>query len=559
MFWAAAPATHRIMNIWQSYLSLYRRELKSVGLTIALTMIQSLLVIPITQLVRYALDHALASGDIGELLSIGGGILVLNIAANSLTLAARYFCLNVTKKVIEQLRIQLIAKLYDLPRSYYHHLDRGQLHTIIVQDTERLDSMSNGLLSRFIPALLTSFGLSLILLWTNWQLFLTLAIAAPPIWLTRKLVEQRFKHSLKSFRTATESYSSGILFILQMLDLTRVQTAESVEITHQNQRIESLRASSHAVAWWDTAYNVTQTTTVITAQVLLFIVGGISVIQKSMTIGELLSFYVAAGLLAGYINILLTYSTQAITGITALESLFEFLNTPDSLPYNGKLEHDWSSQISFKNIGFKYENTTILTDINLQIKANQTIAIMGENGSGKSTLINLILGLYQPCVGGIYLDHIPLAELDIDHWRRQIGLVPQEALIFPGTIWENLTYGQENIDIDRVIAACELATADKFIEKLPDRYQTSVGDRGMLLSGGQRQRLAIARALVRQPRLLILDEPTNHLDPQSIDLLQQNLAKINNRPAIILVTHDHRILATVDHVYQMPARSEEDC
>ncbi len=432
MFWAAAPATHRIMNIWQSYLSLYRRELKSVGLTIALTMIQSLLVIPITQLVRYALDHALVSGDIGELLSIGGGILVLNIAANSLTLAARYFCLNVTKKVIEQLRIQLIAKLYDLPRSYYHHLDRGQLHTIIVQDTERLDSMSNGLLSRFIPALLTSFGLSLILLWTNWQLFLTLAIAAPPIWLTRKLVEQRFKHSLKSFRTATESYSSGILFILQMLDLTRVQTAESIELIHQNQRIESLRASSHAVAWWDTAYNVTQTTTVITAQVLLFIVGGIAVIQKSMTIGELLSFYVAAGLLAGYINILLTYSTQAING-------------------------------------------------------------------------------------------------------------------------------QENIDIDRVIAACELATADKFIEKLPDRYQTSVGDRGMLLSGGQRQRLAIARALIRQPRLLILDEPTNHLDPQSIDLLQQNLAKINNRPAIILVTHDHRILATVDHVYQMPARSEEDC
>jgi ATP-binding cassette, subfamily B, bacterial len=541
------------MNIWRSYLSLYRLEFRSIGLTIGLVILQSLLVIPITQLVRYGFDRSLPTGNVHELLSIGGGILVLNIASNIINLIARYLCLSITKRVIKKIRVRLINKLYLLPRSYYHHLDRGQLHTILVQDTERVDIMSNGLLCRFIPAILTSFGLGLILVWTNWQLCSILAIAVPPILLVRQSLGWRFRQSLSSFRSAMESYSSGILFMLQTIDLTRLQTAESIELTRQNRRIESLRVNSHSVAWWDTAYSLAQTTTVTTVQVLLLIVGGISVIHKSMTIGELLSFYVAAGLLAGYFNILLTYSPQAITGITALESLFKFIATPHPLPYQGTIEHNWKSSISFKKVSFNYENKSVITNFTIQIEAGKTIAIVGENGSGKSTLINLILGLYRPHGGEINLDNIPLTDIDIDHWRRQIGVVSQETLIFPGTIWENLNYGQEQIDANRVVAACKIATASEFIEKLPDGYQTDVGDRGMLLSGGQRQRLAIARALIRQPKLLILDEPTNHLDRQSIDRLRQNLEQMSDRPAIIIVTHDRRILDRVDRIYQLPA------
>jgi ABC-type bacteriocin/lantibiotic exporter with double-glycine peptidase domain len=540
------------MNIWHSYLSLYRAELKSVGLTIGLVICQSLLIIPITQLVRYGFDRSLPTGNINELLLIGCGILVLNITSNSLNLTARYLCLNATKRVIKKIRVRLINKLYLLPRSYYHYLDRGQLHTILVQDTERVDIMSNGLFCRFIPAVLTSLGLLVILVWMNWQLCSILAIAIPPILLLRQLLGRRFRQSLSSFRTAMENYSSGILFMLQTIDLTRLQTAESVELNRQNRRIESLRIHSHSVAWWDTAYNLAQTTTVTSVQVLLLIVGGITVIQKSMTIGELLSFYVATGMLAGYFNILSTYSPQAIAGITALESLFKFLSTPHLLPYHGKVKHDWQQNISFKEVNFSYEKKHVLTNFNIQIKAGKTIAILGENGSGKSTLINLILGLYRPDAGAIYLDFIPLADIDIDYWRRQIGVVSQETLIFPGTIWENLNYGQEQIDAHGVVAACKLATAAEFIEKLPDGYQTYVGDRGMLLSGGQRQRLAIAMALIRQPKLLILDEPTNHLDRQSIDKLRQNLEQMSNRPAILIVTHDRSILDRIDRIYQMP-------
>ncbi len=171
----------------------------------------------------------------------------------------------------------------------------------------------------------------------------------------------------------------------------------------------------------------------------------------------------------------------------------------------------------------------MLQAINLTLSPGQTVVVVGPNGSGKTTLLNLLLGFYRPQQGQLYADEQPFSQLDLIHLRRSIAVVSQDPVIFPGTIRENLTYGCPEVSFQRIIEAAHLATAHEFIEQLPQGYDTFVGDNGVLLSGGQRQRLAIARALLRQPKLLILDEPTNHLDATAVEQLMHHLKKLDPR------------------------------
>ncbi len=164
-------------------------------------------------------------------------------------------------------------------------------------------------------------------------------------------------------------------------------------------------------------------------------------------------------------------------------------------------------------------------------------------------LVNLMLGFYRPCQGRVYADEHPLDDLDLVHLRRQIGVVTQDPMIFPGTIAENIAYGCPDADTEHIVRAAQTATAHKFITHLPQGYDTFVGEAGMLLSGGQRQRLAIARALLRRPALLLLDEPTNHLDDASVRRLLRNLRELRDAPAIVVISHNPYVVREAQHLY----------
>jgi ATP-binding cassette subfamily B protein len=184
----------------------------------------------------------------------------------------------------------------------------------------------------------------------------------------------------------------------------------------------------------------------------------------------------------------------------------------------------------------------VLHAVTLTIDPREIVGVVGLNGAGKTTLVHLILGLYRPQTGRLYADGRPFDELDMRDLRRQIGVVMQDPIIFPGTVMENIAYGCRETDVNRVVRAAELSMAHELVQTLSHGYDTAVGENGMLLSGGQRQRIAIARALVRQPRLLILDEPTTHLDQASVSRLIGNLSEMADRPAILVISHDTSVL-----------------
>ena len=184
----------------------------------------------------------------------------------------------------------------------------------------------------------------------------------------------------------------------------------------------------------------------------------------------------------------------------------------------------------------------------MEIVRGKSMAIIGANGAGKSTLINLVLGFYKPESGSINLDGIPYSDIDFHHFRRSIGVVLQHPPLIPGTIRENIRYGNESRSDDEILQVSKLSLAYEFIRLLPDVFDTQIGEDGVLLSGGERQMVAIARALLRRPALLILDEPTNHLDGEAVGKIMQNLKEIDYKPAILLISHNMEVVSFAEEV-----------
>jgi ATP-binding cassette, subfamily B, bacterial len=235
----------------------------------------------------------------------------------------------------------------------------------------------------------------------------------------------------------------------------------------------------------------------------------------------------------------------------SLHRVEEILDEPASEPYSGTRRIRFRGGIRLERVTFAYGERTVLNQVDLSIEPEESVALVGPNGAGKSTALSLILGLYGPQSGTVLADDVPLAEVDLSDLRRQIGVVLQDSLILPASIRENIAYGRPEASQADIERAAAHAGADGFIAELAEGYDTHVGDDGVLLSGGQRQRLAIARALLHRPALLILDEPATYLDDAKDGALLGPIAAMPERPAVLVVSHDPSVGSFVDRLYRL--------
>ncbi len=534
---------------WRYYSSLYKGSYRWLSFCMIASFFQAILFLPITLLIRNAVDVAIPSGHMAHLVLIGSGIIGLYVVTGGITLWTRRVILGITKGAIQQFRYDLLRKLYSMSRSFYSKADHGQLHTIIVQDTERLDVMSNALMAQLIPDVFISVAIAGVLAYLNWLLFLVvigmLSILIAVSWPLGRMVKERTRDFHRSF----ESFSKGVLFVLQVMDLTRIQTAEDIEVRRQGQRLEHLRRASASMAWLQRAYGSTQGTLLAITGVTILVTGGWAISSGHATLGVLLSFYAAVALLRTRLNEISSAIPHIIEGNESLNRLYRLLKLEAPRPYSGTTGISLRGKITLKSVSFSYTDYPVLHEVNLTIPPATMIALVGPNGSGKSTIANLILGFYRPQKGLLYADERPYDEFDMAVLRRQIGVVTQDPIMLPGTIWDNIVYGYGEIDDSQIIQTSKLATAHEFIMQLPNKYDTQVGEKGVLLSGGQCQRIALARALLRNPRLLILDEPTNHLDKDSIGTLLRNLHNLKGSPSVLIISHDVQIVRQAQLTY----------
>lgn len=536
-------------SLWKYYSRFYRASYGWLLSTIGLAVCQSALVLPIAYLVQRIFDQIIPAKDFRLLLLFGTAIFGLIFLTSGLGLWIRNISLRIVKEAIQQFRFDLLKKFFSLSRSFYTQVDTGQLHTQIVQDTERLDIMSNALVAQFFPALIMSIGLSAVLLYLNWFLLLILLAAFPLFVLINRILGNTVKKKVRTFYRTFETFSKGMLFILKKMDLIRIQNAERSELAKQKEIFNDLRVTSKAMAWLQAAYQVVHDSLFSSVGILILIVGGRAVLKENMTIGELLSFYVVVGLLRNYVRILSMNIPQILAGYESLSVLHSLMNSGDHSPYGDGRKIRFKGGIALNSVSFAYYKTPILYSIDIDLPPHSFVALLGPNGSGKSTMVNLLLGFYRPQKGNLKADGFSFEELDIPHLRAQIGVVTQDPILLSGTVKENISYGSPSATMEDIVKAAREATAHDFIADLPDGYETRIGEEGVLLSGGQRQRICIARALLGYPQMLILDEPTNNLDKPTVDRLLKNLKGIPHRPTVLAVSHESSVLKEADFIY----------
>jgi subfamily B ATP-binding cassette protein MsbA len=268
--------------------------------------------------------------------------------------------------------------------------------------------------------------------------------------------------------------------------------------------------------------------------------------DPSLTPGEFIAFL---GLFAQVIQPAKNFSngiTSVQKGAVSAQRIFTAIDLEPLIKNkpNAQLLKDFTRDIVFKNVSFAYDREMVLTNVNLTVAKGKTVALIGPSGGGKSTLADLVPRFYDPTQGQVLIDGVPLTDYDVESLRRQVGVVTQESILFNDTIFNNISFGLENVKEQDVIEAAKIAHAHEFIVQMENGYQTTIGERGSKLSGGQRQRISIARAVLKNPPILILDEATSALDSESERLVQDALNSLmQNRTSIIIA---HR-LSTIQH------------
>jgi ABC-type multidrug transport system fused ATPase/permease subunit len=534
---------------WKRYARYYGNSRARLAGAVTLSVLQALLVLPITWLVRFTFDKALPAGDFRQLASVALALLALSIGGNALTLWTRSLILRTTKRAIAELRADLIERCYELPRSFYDSADKSHVHGAIVQDTERVDVMSNGLIAQLLPAVVTAAALCVVLVFINPLLFLVLLLVAPLLWLFSRRLSFHTGSAARQFQRSFETFSSGVANVFQLMDLTRAQTAEDSEVERQRSGIDHLRITSAKTAWMEAAYGMMHGSVTAISAALILVVGGLAISAGRMTVGQLLSFYVAIGLLNAALGTSFSSVPSIISGNESLTTLLRFLESDSRLPYSGTRQIKFTGEIVLDSVSFGYDEKSVIDNVSLAISPGTIVAIIGANGSGKTTIAHLILGFYRPQRGQLYADGVAFDDVDIRAMREGIGVVMQDTVMFAGTVGENIAYGCPGATQLEIEHAAELATAADFVRDLPQGFDSQVGENGVMLSGGHRQRIAIARALLRPARLLILDEPTNHLDSESVTQLVSNLGNLADPPAILLITHDMDLASIADQTH----------
>jgi len=508
----------------------------------AIAAAQSLLLLPILLLVRHAVDQAIPHRQIGLLVAIGAGIFALRAVNGLVTLWLRARYIYEIKNGILRLREDLLRRLYSLSRAAYTQLDLDTTHARIVLDTDRLDNTSHTVVARLVPAFFSAAALIFLLAFLNWRLLLAAIVLAPLLVLAARLTGKRVKARIFLFQRAFETFSNGMLFVLQHLDLTHVQSSETWETARRTQDMRQLKEASERMAFVYAVHSQLQGIVVTLCGVAILVLGGAAVATHSMTIGQFLSFWVAAGLLNGHVTTIMTAIPEWITANESMITLHRFAQSESPRPYRGGSRIAFRGGVELREVAFGYGAAPVLQDVNLEIRPGETCALIGANGAGKSTVLYLILGFYRPSRGELRADGLPYDRIDLVELRRGIGAVMQHPTFFAGSIRENITYGRPEATTDEMLRAARLALADDFIRALPAGYDTPIGEEGVLLSGGEIQRIAVARALLGRPRLLILDEPTNHLESGLIHRLIENLRSLEEQPAILLISHDREVL-----------------
>jgi ATP-binding cassette, subfamily B, bacterial MsbA len=454
------------------------------------------------------------------------------------------------KLVMKEIRIDIVDKLLSMSMEFFNRNKQGELISRIITDAK---AFGVGIVSVTHHIFSNSLMISIYFVFLfNTDPRLTLAIIL--ILLLHYLITAVLKEPIKKYETRTFEAAANLTSSLSemFLNIRLIQSfsKKNFELEKSAKAIDSANEAEYKASVVIAAEPQARYILDGVVEGTILFVAVLHLFSESITIEGFLLYIYVARLMLGPLNQISTYFLWIQRIVVAHGRVNEYVSLfPKVVSGNKSIDKIYSS-IHFKDVSFKYEDITVLNNINLELESNRVIAIVGESGSGKSTLLDLILRFYDPTEGNIYIDGTDIKELDIDSYRNIFGIVPQDVSLLNDTIKNNITYGR-NINEEELNEAAEISNSLSFINKLPEGYDTIIGDRGVKLSGGQKQRLSIARAIIGNPDILMFDEATSSLDANAELEVQKAIETVLQNRSAIIVAHRMSTIKNVDHIIVM--------
>ncbi len=483
---------------------------------------------------------------------VGGAVaLVQNVLTHTLYMRQ----ISQAARVVEaSLRLALCRRLQELSISFYRFRSAGQLQSKVLRDVENVDLMARQMADLLLNAVvLVTATLIVTAFRAPWFIPFYL-LTVPTVVGIRRLMQERLRFANRQFRREVETMSASLAGMIEMVPLTRAHAAEEMELNKMRGKIDSLRESGHLVDS-QTAVLGSTVWVLFTGMYLagVIVAAGARVLGLvSLTAGEIVMLSGFFNTICSTIMSLANALPSLSRGLESVRSIGEVLNYPDIEQNRNKPRlSSLRGEFSLESIVFNYPDQPdkrALDDVSFHVPAGRSVAVVGPSGCGKSTLMSLLLGFHRPSSGRILLDGQDMNDFDLRDYRRFLAVVAQETLLFPGSVRENIVYGTPRIGAAQIHQALKDANALEFVERLPNGLDTIVGEHGSLLSGGQRQRLAVARALIRNPRVLILDEATSALDVENETLVQQSIDRLREGRTTFIVAHHLSTTRSADYI-----------
>ena len=464
----------------------------------------------------------------------------------------RWYATKISKQIQLNLRRRVFEHAVRLPLHRIQEIRSGGVASILREDGGSVGELVFGMLFNPWRAIIQLIGSLAILAWVDWTMLLGAALLLPTVFITHRAWINSIRPQFRVIRkqrelidaSATESFAG-----MRIVRAFSRQKREAARFTTEN----NLMARQELYAWWwMRVVEMVWETLIPFASAGLLFYGGWRVLDGHMTVGDLMMFLVYLLMLLEPLAALAQSATQFQNSLSGLDRVLDLFEEPREMQSTAdSLRVDRASvagDIGFENVSFTYPgtDTPALSEIHLSVAAGQTVALVGPSGAGKTTLSNLVARFYDPTSGRVLLDGRDLRDYDVESFRSLLGVVEQDVFLFDGTIAQNIGYARREATADEIRAAAEAANATEFIDRMASGMQTIIGERGVRLSGGQRQRLAIARAILADPKLLILDEATSNLDTDSERLIQQSLVQLMKGRTSFVIAHRLSTIAGAD-------------
>ncbi len=506
-------------------------------------------------IIKDLIDDVLARRDISTLNLLSCGIIVVFFFRGIFYYGQTYLVSYVAEHVIIDIREVLYCKFQQFQLAYYEKQQTGTIMSYITNDVAALQVALVDSLIEMVTETSIFLGSIGMMVYLDWKLTLITLIVVPLIGKAMKIFGNKLKISGAVIQERTADINALLQETISAARVIKSFAREDYEIDRfRKQNYLNFRANMKSVQLMSMLTPIVEFLAAVIVTIILWF-GGYQVIHGVLTAGALVAFLTYAVNLANPVKRISRVFGTVQRAMAAADRVFGVIDTEEEIKdaKDAFPLHEVEGRVEYKNVSFSYEKggKTILDNISITAKPGQVVAIVGPSGAGKTTIVNLLPRFYDITAGEILIDGVDIRNVTINSLREQIGIVPQETILFSETVYQNILYGRLDATEEEVYEAAKAANAHNFILELKDGYNTRIGERGVTLSGGQRQRLAIARAILKNPRILILDEATSSLDTESEELVQDAIDKLMVGRTSFVIAHRLSTILEADRIIVM--------